>query len=281
MDRIGPVKRASRQLGIPSFPQCHDAAAHVTREKRSCEADGLPRFRSNSPVLVSKILRHQVLRTTIIRLPRSSVLIEERKRNAILLLAVVQTRREGNQPTDALLMERILQRDAQALEALYDRYARPVYSLVLRISQQPASAEEIVQDVFMQLWRNAKHYQATRGPLEPWLFTVARNRALDFLRLKREKQRRREDSVDFDLRPSAVVQPDPEGAMDQSRRAEKVRTLMNSLPEPQRRAIELAFFEGMTHSEISTAIGEPLGTVKSWIRGGLLRLRESLEEAGS
>ena len=198
-----------------------------------------------------------------------------------MLLAVVQTWREGNQPTDASLMERIVQRDAAALETLYDRYARPVYSLVLRISQQPASAEEIVQDVFMQLWRNAKHYQATRGPLEPWLFTVARNRALDFLRLKREKQRRREDSVDFDLRPSAVVQPDPEGAMDQSRRAEKVRTLMNSLPEPQRRAIELAFFEGMTHSEISTAIGEPLGTVKSWIRGGLLRLRESLEEAGS
>jgi RNA polymerase sigma-70 factor (ECF subfamily) len=208
-------------------------------------------------------------------------LIEERKRNAILLLAVVQTWREGNQPTDASLMERIVQRDAAALETLYDRYARPVYSLVLRISQQPASAEEIVQDVFMQLWRNAKHYQVTRGPLEPWLFTVARNRALDFLRLKREKQRRREDSADFDLRPSAVVQPDPEGAMDQSRRAEKVRTLMNSLPEPQRRAIELAFFEGMTHSEISTAIGEPLGTVKSWIRGGLLRLRESLEEAGS
>ena len=198
-----------------------------------------------------------------------------------MLLAVVQTWREGSQPTDALLMERILQRDAQALETLYDRYARPVYSLVLRISQQPASAEEIVQDVFLQLWRNAKQYQATRGPLEPWLFTVARNRALDFLRLKREKQRRREDSTDFDLPPTSVVQPNPEAAMDQSRRAEKVRALMNSLPDAQRRAIELAFFEGMTHSEISAAIGEPLGTVKSWIRGGLLRLRESLEEARS
>ncbi len=212
---------------------------------------------------------------------RFSVLLEERKRNAILLLAVVQTWPEGSQPTDASLMERILQRDAQALETLYDRYARPVYSLVLRISQQPASAEEIVQDVFMQLWRNARQYQATRGPLEPWLFTVARNRALDFLRLKREKQRRREDSADFDLPPSALVQPNPEAAMDQARRAEKVRALMSSLPEPQRRAIELAFFEGLTHSEISAAIGEPLGTVKSWIRGGLLRLRESLEERRS
>src|SRR5258707_5527343 len=154
-------------------------------------------------------MRHQVCGLNSSKLSRSSVLIEERKRNAILLLAVVQTWREGNQPTDASLMERILQRDATALETLYDRYARPVYSLVLRISQQPASAEEIVQDVFMQLWRNAKHYQVSRGPLEPWLFTVARNRALDFLCLKLEKHRRREDSVDFDLPPSAVVQPDP------------------------------------------------------------------------
>jgi RNA polymerase sigma-70 factor (ECF subfamily) len=224
---------------------------------------------------------HQAGGPKIIHSARSSVLIEERKRNAILLLAVVQTWPEGNEPTDASLMERVLQSDSGALETLYDRYARHVYSLVLRISQQPASAEEIVQDVFLQLWRNAKRYQAARGPLEPWLFTVARNRALDFLRLKRGKQRRREDSADFDLPPSAVVRPDPEGAIDQSRRAEKVRALMNSLPALQRRAIELAFFEGMTHSEISAAIGEPLGTVKSWIRGGLLRLRESLEAARS
>lgn len=212
---------------------------------------------------------------------RNSVLQVERKGKAILLLAVVQTWPESDQPTDASLMERILQRDSAALETLYDRYSRPVYSLVLRISQQPGSAEEIVQDVFLQIWQNAKRYEATRGALGPWLFTVARNRALDFLRLKREKQRRREDSADFDLPPSAVVRPDPEGAMDQSRRAEKVRSLMSSLPDLQRRAIELAFFDGMSHSEISAAIGEPLGTVKSWIRGGLLRLRESLEEARS
>src|SRR6266851_2619172 len=146
---------------------------------------------------------------------RSSVLLEERKRNAILLLAVVQTWPEGDRPSDASLMERILARDSRALELLYDRYARPVYSLVLRIAQQPASAEEIVQDVFLQLWRNAQRYQAARGPLEPWLFTVARNRALDFLRLKREKQRRREDSDDFSLLPAAVAGPDPEDALDQ------------------------------------------------------------------
>ena len=75
--------------------------------------------------------------------------------------------------------------------------------------------------------------------------------------------------------------PDPEGAIDQTRRAEKVRAVLSLLPEVQRRAIELAFFDGMSHSEISAALGEPLGTVKSWIRGGLLRLRESLEETRS
>jgi RNA polymerase sigma-70 factor (ECF subfamily) len=198
-----------------------------------------------------------------------------------LLLALVQPLPEGNQPSDAALMERVQQRDSSALEMLYDRYARPVYSLVLRISQQPASAEEIVQDVFLQLWRNAGSFQITRGPLESWLFTMARNRALDFLRLKREKQRRREDSTDFNVLFSAVTRPDLEGDIDRSRRAKKVRAVMSSLPESQRRAIELAFFDGMSHSEISEAMGEALGTVKSWIRGGLLRLRQSLEEAGS
>ena len=195
-----------------------------------------------------------------------------------MLLAVVQTWPEEDGPSDAALMARVLHRDSRALELLYDRYSRLVYSLVLRIAQQPASAEEIVQDVFLQIWRNAKRYQAARGPLGPWLFTVARNRALDFLRLKREKQRRREDPEDFSILPAAVASPDPEGALDQARRGEQVRAQMGSLPEAQRRAIELAFFEGMTHSEISAAMGEPLGTVKSWIRGGLLRLREVLGE---
>ena len=233
----------------------------------------------NSIVVVRCCVRKRC-RPDLIQLHCFSVFREERKGNGILLLAVVQPWPEGKQPTDAALMERILQHDNAALETLYDRYARPVYSLVLRIAQHPASAEEIVQDVFLQLWRSADRFQISRGPLEPWLFTMARNRALDFLRLKREKQRRREDS-DSDILPSAVVRPDPEGDIDRSRRAEKIRALMSSLPEVQRRAIELAFFEGMSHSEIATATGEALGTVKSWIRGGLLRLRESLGEASS
>lgn len=183
-------------------------------------------------------------------------------------------------PADGALMERLTERDPSALEALYDRYARPVYSLVLRISQQPASAEEIVQDVFLLLWRNAARYRASCGPLEPWLFTLARNRALDYLRLKREKQRRREDSFELDL-PDSVSAPNPEALIDDTRRAERVRACMGELPEPQRRAIELAFFEGMTHSEIAAALAEPLGTVKSWIRNGLIHLREVLGGASA
>ena len=181
------------------------------------------------------------------------------------------------QPSDAALMEQLVRREPGALDRLYDRHSRAVYSFVLRIAQQAASAEEIVQDVFLQLWRNAGSYQASRGPLEPWLFTLARNRALDHMRLKREKQRRREESLDIE--PAAVVPPNPEYVMDRQRRAERVRALMRSLPEQQRQAIELAFFEGMTHSEIANALREPLGTVKSWIRMGLIRLLEALEEA--
>jgi RNA polymerase sigma-70 factor (ECF subfamily) len=193
-----------------------------------------------------------------------------------VFLAVFQNLPEEEQPSDAALMEQLIRREPEALERLYERHARAVYSLALRITRQTASAEEIVQDVFLQLWRNAHIYQSSRGPLEPWLFTLARNRALDHMRLKREKQRRREETLD--LQPVAFAAPNPEYLVDRKRRAEHVRAVMRSLPQEQRQAIELAFFEGMTHSEIAATLREPLGTVKSWIRTGLLRLREALEE---
>jgi RNA polymerase sigma-70 factor (ECF subfamily) len=196
-----------------------------------------------------------------------------------LFLSVVQLGSGRDELPDAALMTQLRDRNSGALETLYDRYSRPVYSLVLRISQQATAAEEIVQDVFLHLWRHADRYDASRGPLEPWLFTMARNRALDFLRLKSEKQRRLEDAYEIDPPPSAATPAQaPELRIDQERRAVKVRAVMAELPETQRRAIEMAFFDGLTHSEIAAALGEPLGTIKSWIRGGLLRLRESLEK---
>ncbi|MGH9783210.1 MAG: sigma-70 family RNA polymerase sigma factor [Terriglobia bacterium] len=182
--------------------------------------------------------------------------------------------------SDAALMEELARQSPRALEQLYDRYSRAVYSLALRITRQSATAEEIVQDVFLRLWRNAHAYQPSRGPLEPWLLTLARNRALDVLRAKAEKQRRQEAGVEYFPWPAPGGPPEqwPEQRMDQRRRAELVRNLIGALPETQRRAIELAYFEGMTQSEIAAAMNEPLGTVKTWIRNGLLRLRQELVE---
>jgi len=176
---------------------------------------------------------------------------------------------------DATLLSRLLQKDVNAFEQLYDRHSRLVYGLVLRILQQASTSEEVVQDVFLQLWRNAEQYDSSRGPFVPWLCTMARNRALDQLRLKSERQRRREDQPD-EL-PPVVVAPDYEKALDEKRRAERVRSLMASLTPQQKKAIELAYFEGLSHSEIAAALKEPLGTVKSWIRNGLLRLKEGLQ----
>jgi RNA polymerase sigma factor, sigma-70 family len=145
----------------------------------------------------------------------------------------------------------------------------------LRILQQASTAEEVVQDVFLQLWRNAARYDRSRGPFVPWLLTLARNRALDQLRLKSERQRRREDQTE-DL-PPVVAIPDFEGSLDEKRRAMRVRDLMAALDPQQKRAIELAYFEGLSHTEIANALKEPLGTVKSWIRNGLLKLKEGLQ----
>ena len=178
---------------------------------------------------------------------------------------------------DAALARRLLQRDGSAFEELYDRHSRLVYALVLRILQQATTAEEVVQDVFLQLWRNTAQYDVSRGSFVPWLLAMARNRALDQLRLKSERQRRREDQTD-EL-PPVVTIPDFEGSLDEKRRAVRVRELMGSLNPQQKRAIELAYFEGLSHSEIAIALKEPLGTVKSWIRNGLLRLKEGLQRA--
>jgi len=191
-----------------------------------------------------------------------------------VFLAVLTPKQNDDVSSDAALVQQLLRRDVRAFEQLYDRHSRIVYGLVLRILQQGSTAEEVVQDVFLQLWRNASRYQASRGPFVPWLLTLARNRALDTLRLKSERQRRREDQTE-EL-PQIAQLPQYEQALDEKRRAEVVRSLMSSLSPPQKKAIELAYFEGLSHSEIAEALHEPLGTVKSWIRNGLIRLKEGL-----
>ena len=195
----------------------------------------------------------------------------------MFLLAAITGKYGEGESSDSALVERFLRKDVSAFEQLYDRHSRVVYALVVRILQQGSTAEEVVQDVFLHLWRNAGQYQSSRGPFVPWLLTLARNRALDQLRLKSERQRRREDQAEEI--PAIAQSPDYEKALDEKRRAERVRSLMSSLSAPQKKAIEMAYFEGLSHSEIAESLQEPLGTVKSWIRNGLLRLKEGLQTA--
>lgn len=193
-----------------------------------------------------------------------------------MFLAVLTPSESSGVSLDAALVQRLLQRDVSAFEQLYDRHSRIVYGLVLRILQQASTAEEVVQDIFLQLWRNAAQYDGSRGPFLPWLLTLARNRALDHLRLKSERQRRREEQSE-QLPPVVVSAPDFAAKLDDQRRAARVRELMSALQPQQKRAIELAYFEGLSHSEIAARLEEPLGTVKSWIRNGLLKLKEGLQ----
>jgi len=192
-----------------------------------------------------------------------------------VFLAILTPKDPVDVSLDATLARRLLQKDVEAFEQLYERHSRIVYALALRILQQGSTAEEVVQDVFLQVWRNARHYDEQRGPFIPWLMTLARNCALDRLRLKSERQRRQEaQTEEF---PPVVEAPQYEKDLDEKRRAERVRALMASLHPGQKKAIELAFFEGLSHSEIAESLKEPLGTVKSWIRNGLLRLKEGLQ----
>jgi RNA polymerase sigma-70 factor (ECF subfamily) len=213
----------------------------------------------------------------LIQFQTRAVFRSRRRRSNLKLLFLAAFTPTANPEVslDTTLVSRLLQKDVNAFEQLYDRHSRAIYGLVVRILQHAGIAEEVVQDVFLQLWRNAAQYDSPRGPFVPWLFTLARNRALDTLRLKSERQRRREDQTE-EL-PPVVSAPEYEKQLDEKRRAEKVRALMASLNPQQKKAIELAYFEGLSHTEIATALKEPLGTVKSWIRNGLLRLKEGLQ----
>src|SRR5258708_2199866 len=172
-------------------------------------------------------------------------------------------------------MQQLLRKDVSAFEELYERHSRIVYSLVLRILRQGTTAEEVVQDVSVNVGGTPARYDLSR-PFVPWLLTRARNRALDHLRLKSERPRRREEQTE-EFPQIATAAPEYEKALDEKRRAERVRSLMGSLPAAQKKAIELAYFEGLSHSEIAASLHEPWGTVKSWIRNGLLRFKEGMQ----
>jgi RNA polymerase sigma-70 factor (ECF subfamily) len=168
---------------------------------------------------------------------------------------------------DAVLLQRVREGDQTAMAAVFDRYGRMVYSVAFRVLKDTGHAEDVMQEIFFQVWRNPNSFVQGRGSLGAWLVVVARNRSIDFLR-----RRKPTDSVE-----DVVLAIDCDLAAEAEHNAlmEKVHKVMKDLPVEQQRSMELAFFDGLSHSEIAEKTGDPLGTVKTRIRLALISLRKA------
>ena len=185
-------------------------------------------------------------------------------------------RGQDRQPEDAELITRILGHDNDALSVIYDRYSRLVYSLAVRMVEKPELAEEVTQDVFMTLWRRGSSYKSERGPFTAWLLSITHNRCIDELR--RLKRHSRYPTVELDEVANLLATHSDEvpGAVMTQLDREAILAAMEQLPVSQREVITMAYFQGFTQSEISEAMGAPLGTVKTRMRLGLHKLRDIL-----
>ena len=187
---------------------------------------------------------------------------------------------ERAQDSDEQLIGTLSDGDPQALGMLWNRHARPVYSLALRMLRDPGWAEEVVQDVFLRLWRNPRVYDPSRGELRRWLLTVTHNAAVDGLRGRRGTARSR-DAGPEPLEGVVHGEEDPADRVWRNLRAERVRDALSELPPVQREVMELVYFEGMTQAETAEHTGQPLGTVKSRLRLRMRKLRDSLSGIGA
>lgn len=172
--------------------------------------------------------------------------------------------------TDGVLIRRVVDGDERALAVLYDRYASVVYSVAKRILNDAAAAEEILQDIFYQLWRGAGSFDPARGSLPAWLLVTTRNRAIDRLR---RRGRATAEPIEESPIPSAL---NLESAVARNELMSRVMVALHALPAGQREALEMAYFEGLTHSEIAQRTGEPLGTIKTRLRTALVSLKRAL-----
>ena len=177
---------------------------------------------------------------------------------------------------DGDLLVRLQRRDPKALAELYDRYGGMVYRLILRMVRDSGTAEDLVQETFLRVWNRAGGFDSERGAVGPWLLAVARNRAIDYLR---SRSGRAESAVELNETENpelfAGMPPDPLH-FDLARH---VKRALDRLTPQQREAIELAYFEGMSQTEIAERMGQPLGTVKTWMRRALEQMREALPAA--
>jgi len=181
---------------------------------------------------------------------------------------------------DRKLVARVAAGDEAALSELYDRFAPTLFSVAFRVSGERADAEEIVLDSFAQAWRDAKRFREERGSVIAWLTMICRSRALDLVRARRRRERLADQaSVGSSEAREAPAMGQPKSAdqeIEQSERCRMVALALGELPDPQRRALELAYFEGLSQSEIAERLGEPLGTVKTRVRAAMQKLRDAL-----
>jgi len=190
----------------------------------------------------------------------------------------LDARGNGPHAADRAILDRLAAGDQAALAALYDRHGRGVYSLACRIVTDRADAEDVVQEVFTQAWRQASRYDGGRATVTGWLLMMTRARALDRVRARAARPIAASTADTLPDIPDAG--PGTEAEAISSQAAARVRRALDDLPEAQRRAIELAYFEGLTQTDIAEKLNEPLGTVKTRMRSALQKLRVALQAGG-
>ena len=178
---------------------------------------------------------------------------------------------------DRAALARIDDGALDALEELYDRYKTVAYSIAYRITTDAALAEDVLQEAFLGVWRNAGRYVEGRGSVKTWLLAIVHHRAIDAVRRRRPTDELPDGA---DAQPAAFTIPDIWAEVSAGLDAETVRAALAALPDPQREAIELAYFGGLSQQEIATRVGAPLGTIKGRMRLGLLAMRRFLVERG-
>ena len=179
---------------------------------------------------------------------------------------------------DGELVELVAQKDAGALEALYERYGRPAYSLARRILTEETLAQDVVQEVFLSLWRDARRFDAGRGTVATYLLSMTHHRAVDAVRREENLRRWRTSDAGLELEADPKVRVEDE-VLTSERRAE-VRAALKELPAAQREALLLAYFGGYTQREVAALVGVPLGTVKTRMAAGMRKMKEALQDAG-
>jgi RNA polymerase sigma-70 factor (ECF subfamily) len=181
-------------------------------------------------------------------------------------------------PEESALIARLQRRDPQALAELYDRYGRTAYSLILRVVRDKASAEDLVQETFLRVWNRVQSVDSAKGAVGPWLLAIARNVAIDYLRSSAGRERH---AVELDEAGHAPLFGEMEAEILISDQARRARAAMDKLAPNYRTVMELAYFEGLSQSEMSVRMGQPLGTIKTWVRAALQCLRDELGAAVS